>query len=84
MSADPAPDSPLLEGIGPLPFTAEWADAFRRTGQALGTSARAGTLDRGLRRVLAYHVIFHWNRLGLPLRTQSILANAAHTAIFTV
>jgi hypothetical protein len=26
-------------------------------------------------------VIFHWNRLGLPVRTQSILASAARAAI---
>lgn len=84
MSADLASDGPLLSEISPLPVTAEWAGAFRRAGQALGASARAGTLERGLRRVLAYHVIFHWNRLGLPLRTQSILATAAHTAILTV
>jgi hypothetical protein len=32
--------------------------------------------------VLSYHVIFHWNRLGLSLRGQSILASAARTAIF--
>ncbi|MFB4298469.1 thiopeptide-type bacteriocin biosynthesis protein [Actinomadura sp. NTSP31] len=84
MSADLYQDDPLLSEIGPLPFTVEWTDAFRRAGQILGTSARAGTLERGLRRVLAYHVIFHWNRLGFPLRTQSILATAAHTAILTV
>ncbi|WP_328600666.1 thiopeptide-type bacteriocin biosynthesis protein [Actinomadura physcomitrii] len=84
MSADLAADGPLLSESGPLPFAAEWAGAFHRAGQALGASARAGTIERGLRRVLAYHVIFHWNRLGLPLRTQSILATAAQTAILTV
>ncbi|MFJ3309626.1 hypothetical protein ACIPSA_42770 [Streptomyces sp. NPDC086549] len=29
-----------------------------------------------------YHVIFHWNRLGLSIGTQSALAHAARTAIF--
>lgn len=79
--ADTTPNGPMLGPGGPVAFAADWADAFRRTGTALGTAARAGTLDRGLRHVLAYHVIFHWNRLGLPSRTQSILAAAARTAI---
>jgi len=81
MLADTEPHGPLLGAHGPAAFAAEWAEAFRRTGRILGTAARAGTLDRGLRRVLAYHVIFHWNRLGLPTRTQSILAAAARAAI---
>lgn len=81
MLADTAPDGPLLGRDKPVAFAAEWADAFRRTGRALGTAARAGTLDRGLRHILAYHVIFHWNRLGLPTRKQSTLAWAARTAI---
>nr|WP_236570389.1 lantibiotic dehydratase C-terminal domain-containing protein [Streptomyces mexicanus] len=41
----------------------EWAAAFRSTGQELRQCVQAGTLDRGLRQVLSYHVIFHWNRL---------------------
>ncbi|MFD9323923.1 hypothetical protein ACFWDQ_40935 [Streptomyces sp. NPDC060053] len=59
----------------------EWADAFRRAGRALGKAVQEGTLDRGLRQVLSYHVIFHWNRLGLSIRGQSILAWAARAAI---
>ncbi|MFI6723188.1 hypothetical protein [Streptomyces atratus] len=31
--------------------------------------------------MLSYHVIFHWNRLGLSMRGQSILAWAARAAI---
>ncbi|WTI78397.1 hypothetical protein OG242_08160 [Streptomyces sp. NBC_00727] len=60
---------------------AEWAVAFRDAGQELGHGAQEGTLDRGLRQVLSYHVIFHWNRLGLSMRGQSILAWAAREAI---
>lgn len=82
--ADTAPDGPLLGRGGPAAFAAEWAAAFRRTGQALGEAARTGSLDRGLRRVLAYHMIFHWNRLGLPARTQSVLARAARTAVLAL
>jgi thiopeptide-type bacteriocin biosynthesis protein len=64
-------------------FTGPWVEAFRAAGDALGAAARDGTLDRGLREVIAYHVIFHWNRLGLAARTQSILAYAARSAILT-
>ncbi|MEU6174012.1 thiopeptide-type bacteriocin biosynthesis protein [Streptantibioticus parmotrematis] len=71
----------LLRCGGPLEPIAEWADAFHSTGQALAHGVQDGTLDRGLRQVLSYHVIFHWNRLGLSMRGQSILAWAARAAI---
>ncbi|MFE9963768.1 thiopeptide-type bacteriocin biosynthesis protein [Streptomyces sp. 900116325] len=71
----------LLRPGGPLEPVAEWATAFRAAGQALSRAVRDGTLDRGLRQVLSYHVIFHWNRLGLSIRGQSILAWAAREAI---
>jgi thiopeptide-type bacteriocin biosynthesis protein len=66
---------------GPLEPVAEWAAAFQSTGQELSRAVQAGTLDRGLRQVLSYHVIFHWNRLGLSMRGQSVLAWAARAAI---
>ncbi|MFJ5104576.1 thiopeptide-type bacteriocin biosynthesis protein [Streptomyces sp. NPDC088554] len=71
----------LLCSGGPLEPVAEWATAFRSTGQALAHGVQDGSLDRGLRQVLSYHVIFHWNRLGLSMRGQSILAWAAKAAI---
>ncbi|MFI1591894.1 thiopeptide-type bacteriocin biosynthesis protein [Streptomyces halstedii] len=71
----------LLRPGGLLEPVAEWAAAFRSTGQELRRTVQAGTLDRGLRQVLSYHVIFHWNRLGLSIRTQSILAWAARAAV---
>ncbi|WP_416975221.1 thiopeptide-type bacteriocin biosynthesis protein [Streptomyces sp. 4F14] len=73
----------LLRPGGPLEPVTEWVAAFRDTGQALTRSVQDGTLDRGLRQVLSYHVIFHWNRLGLSLRGQSVLAWAAKTAILS-
>ncbi|MBP0455967.1 thiopeptide-type bacteriocin biosynthesis protein [Streptomyces montanisoli] len=76
-----ADDGALLRPGGPLEPVAEWATAFRITGQALRHAVHEGTLDRGLRRVLSYHVIFHWNRLGLSMRSQSVLAWAARAAI---
>lgn len=70
----------LLRSGGPLETVAEWAAAFRSTGRTLAQAVQDGTLDRGLRQVLSYHVIFHWNRLGLSMRGQSILAWAARAA----
>ncbi|MGH3763106.1 thiopeptide-type bacteriocin biosynthesis protein [Actinophytocola sp.] len=78
---DTAPGGPLLGENGPLASAAGWAEAFRRTGHALGAAAREGILRRGLREIISYLVIFHWNRLGLHVRTQSILASAARAAI---
>lgn len=78
---DTTPDGPLLGANGPLAGAADWVAAFRRTGQALGIATREGTLQRGLREIITYLVIFHWNRLGLHLRTQSVLASAARAAV---
>ncbi|MGW5124551.1 thiopeptide-type bacteriocin biosynthesis protein [Streptomyces sp. NPDC004069] len=70
----------LLRTGGPLEPVAEWGAAFHHTGQALSHAVQSGTLDRGLRQVLSYHVLFHWNRLGLSMRGQSVLAWAAREA----
>jgi thiopeptide-type bacteriocin biosynthesis protein len=82
MSTDTGPDSTLTDSGGPLAFAAGWADAFEHAGDSLAGLARQDTLTRGLRAVLAHHVIFHWNRIGLPARTQAILAAAATRAVF--
>ncbi|ALC28290.1 methyltransferase [Streptomyces sp. CFMR 7] len=71
----------LLRPGGPLEPVDEWVAAFHSVGQTLANGVQDGTLDRGLRQVLSYHVIFHWNRLGLSLRGQSILARAARGAV---
>ncbi len=81
MRIDATPDGPLLRPDGPLASAAHWTGAFRQAGRTLGAAARAGTLERGLREVASYLVIFHWNRLGLPAQTQSILGWAARAAI---
>jgi protein-L-isoaspartate(D-aspartate) O-methyltransferase len=66
---------------GPLAGAEEWVTAFERAGQALRTLDQHGRLDRGLRAVLAHHVIFHANRAGMPAQDQATLA---HLAIHTV
>lgn len=81
LTADTSAGSPLFEAGGPLGGAADWAATFRRGGEALGALAQCGKLQRGLREVLSYHVIFHWNRLGLSTRQQVLLARACRDAI---
>ncbi|MDT3396322.1 thiopeptide-type bacteriocin biosynthesis protein [Streptomyces sp. B1866] len=77
MTVDTSASSTLMKNGGSLAFIADWAAAFEAAGQALGKAARDGELGRGARALLAHHVIFHWNRIGLPTRAQAILAMAA-------
>ncbi|MGH4016748.1 MAG: thiopeptide-type bacteriocin biosynthesis protein [Pseudonocardiaceae bacterium] len=81
MTADARPTGGLFGSNGPLAIAAPWAAAFDEAGRALGAAAHDGTLERGVRNILAHHVIFHWNRLGLAARTQSILARAARDTV---
>jgi protein-L-isoaspartate(D-aspartate) O-methyltransferase len=71
---------PLCESGGALEGYRPWVTAFEEAGQALGDLARHGRLSRGLRAVLAHHVIFHANRAGLPQADQSTLAALASLA----
>lgn len=70
-----APGSPLASQLG-------WADAFTETGRQLAELADRGRQTRGLRAVLAHHVLFAWNRAGIPVRQQARLAAAAVHVIF--
>lgn len=72
----------LFGAAGPLAEYAAWADAYRQAGAWLAEAAHSGTLRRGLRAVLAHHVIFAWNRLGLPHTAQSTLATLAAAVVF--
>ncbi|HEX5402308.1 MAG TPA: thiopeptide-type bacteriocin biosynthesis protein [Pseudonocardiaceae bacterium] len=82
MTVDAGPDSPLTGPDGQLAGIAAWASAFHTAGEVLGGLARRGELTRGLRAVLAHHMIFHWNRLGLSYESQSFLAAAAREVVF--
>jgi thiopeptide-type bacteriocin biosynthesis protein len=81
MTADTRGAGSLFNADGPLAFATGWVTAFQKAGETLGAAAQQGRLDRGLRHILAHHVIFHWNRIGLPTRTQSILARAARDTV---
>ncbi len=64
----------------PLAAVPEWPLTFRRAGEQLAELAHQGCLTRGLRAVLAHHILFAWNRLGIPADVQGVLAGtAAHT-----
>ena len=66
---------------GRLSFTMPWFAAFADAGELLGAAGSHGTLRRGVRDILAHHVIFHWNRLGLSTEDQGVLASAAFDVI---
>lgn len=59
-----------------------WHTAFETAGASLRALREAGKLTRGLRAAIAKHVIFHWNRIGIPAADQAALAHAATEAIF--
>jgi thiopeptide-type bacteriocin biosynthesis protein len=64
-----------------LPLAADWVKAYTDAGRELADLAASGRLRRGLRAILTHHVIFAWNRHGLPHATQSVLANTAKAVI---
>jgi protein-L-isoaspartate(D-aspartate) O-methyltransferase len=75
LTLDTGATSTLMNG--PLTPLRGWLDAFTATGHRLAHLARTGQLTRGLRAVLAYHVLFHWNRIDLPTAHQETLARLA-------
>ena len=60
----------------------DWLATFEHAGATLRALREDGELTRGIRTVIALHVIFHWNRLGLTATTQASLAHAATEAVF--
>ncbi|RPF39389.1 methyltransferase, FxLD system [Streptomyces sp. TLI_185] len=71
----------LCRPSGPLEGHAEWVGAFEQAGTNLARLAVGGHLTRGLRAVIAHHLIFHANRAGLPSPDQSTLFNIARKAV---
>ncbi|MFJ9552239.1 methyltransferase, FxLD system [Nocardiopsis sp. NPDC101807] len=67
----------------PLGALAPWAEAFTTTGRAVADLSTRGLLARGLRAVLAHHLIFAFNRWGLPYRDQHILTTTAKEVVMT-
>lgn len=71
----------LYRSDGPLHRHDEWVAAFQRAGATLADLAGRGALTRGLRAVIAHHVIFHANRAGLLRDDQSALSNIAREVV---
>lgn len=80
LTLDTGPTSPLIID-GPLTPLSTWLDAYTTAGRRLADLARTGGLHRGLRAVLAYHVLFHWNRLAIPADQQDTLARLARDTL---
>lgn len=82
MTLDAGPSSSLT-AEGPLTPLTNWFAAFERAGRQLAALSRHGSLLRGLRAVLAHHVIFHWNRIDLAHTDQLILSILARDIVMT-
>ncbi len=79
LTVDPAS---LTSAGAPLAGSQSWIEAYTTTGAVLRRLDRAGQLHRSLRAVLAHHVIFMWNRRGVPGPHQAALATAAKDLVF--
>ena len=71
----------LCRPDGPLAGHDDWVFAFERAGTALASLAASAGFTRGLRAVIAHHVIFHANRAGLLRNDQSALSNIAREVV---
>ncbi|MFG2845367.1 thiopeptide-type bacteriocin biosynthesis protein [Kitasatospora sp. NPDC048296] len=80
VSVDTGPDSALAGGA--LAFAAPWLDVHTQAGRRLVRLAHGGQLTRGLRAVCAYHVLFHFNRMGLTPAVQGAIASTASGLVF--
>ncbi|QSB12857.1 thiopeptide-type bacteriocin biosynthesis protein [Natronosporangium hydrolyticum] len=61
---------------------ADWTAAYADAGRNLARLNAGGFLERGLRHVLAHHIVFAFNRIGLPAATQAVLAATASEVFF--
>jgi thiopeptide-type bacteriocin biosynthesis protein len=51
-----------------------WAARLRR-------AVRRGALEHGIRTILPFYVVFHWNRFGLPMAEQRVLTYCMQTLL---
>lgn len=76
-------DHRRLVETGPLHHHRAWVRELTKAGAELAELYRRGYLTRGLRAVCAHHLIFSFNRWGLPGRDQLILSTTARKAVMT-
>lgn len=73
----------LLRDTGSgLAFATDLFTACDDAGERLAQLTRNGELQRGIRAVLAHHVLFTFNRWGISPTTQTLLARTAATLVF--
>jgi thiopeptide-type bacteriocin biosynthesis protein len=72
----------LTHDGAPLAAACTWIEAYTAAGATLNRLNETGQLRRGLRAILTHHVIFTWNRRGIPGPHQAALATAAKSIIF--
>lgn len=70
---------PATDRLGVPP---SWFTAFTDAGAAHFALDRQGATTRALGAVLAHHVLYAWNRLGLPEPVQGALAHTAARVVF--
>lgn len=80
MTVDTSPAGQAIRS-GRLAFLSDWVAAHHTLGAQLANLDRQGALGRGLRAVLAHHVLFHLNRLGLPRADQHTLSQLAKETV---
>lgn len=71
----------LLGTAHPGALPGGWLAVFQSAGSQMRQIRERGDLSRGIRAVTAFHVIHHWNRIGIPGSAQALLAKAAKKAI---
>lgn len=79
LTVDPAS---LAHPGGPLATARTWIGAYATAGETLERLHHAGQLRRGIREILTHHVIFAWNRRGIPGPHQAAMATAAKALVF--
>ncbi|MEV6863631.1 thiopeptide-type bacteriocin biosynthesis protein [Streptosporangium subroseum] len=67
---------------GPLSGQQAWVITFDKAGRTLARLNHHGRLERGLRAVLAHHLIFHLNRAGFSGVDQATMAALAIDVVF--
>lgn len=82
LTVDPSPDAAHFTTSGVFQGFAPWAQAFHVCGSDLATLHTQGRLHRGMRAILAHHILFHWNRLGVPTPVQAVLSHTAARVTF--
>lgn len=70
----------VAEAAADLPGLSEWHLGLKELGRTLAAADARGGLEIGIRRIMAVHVIFHWNRMGFSFAQQALLSQFSRMA----